>query len=109
MLTGPEVQLLRWSAAIFTDLPEICHVSAYFVCLADGALASDVPSSPVDLKVILSGKFLEPGQVLDGMYLTLTCWVQSSVRAACNEIGLKRYMFAVCMPGLHHMVIFTIP
>ena len=34
---------------------------------ADGALALETPTSPSDLKIILSGKFLESSQILDGM------------------------------------------
>ena len=36
---------------------------------AEGALASETPSSPADLKIILSGKFLEANQVLDGNHI----------------------------------------
>ena len=34
--------------------------------MTDGALAAETPTAASDLKIILSGKFLEPGQVLDG-------------------------------------------
>lgn len=33
----------------------------------DGALALETPASPSDLKIILSGKFLEPSQILDDL------------------------------------------
>lgn len=36
----------------------------------DGALAAETPTAASDLKIILSGKFLEPGQILDGEQLS---------------------------------------
>ena len=45
------------------------HALTYQDYHADGALALETPSSPSDLKIILSGKFLEPTQVLDGAFL----------------------------------------
>lgn len=38
----------------------------------DGALAAETPTAASDLKIILSGKFLEPGQVLDGKAFALS-------------------------------------
>ena len=53
----------------------------------DGALASETPATSADLKIILSGKFLEASQVLDGMLCPV--WIAfhttPAVHSACHN------------------------
>lgn len=64
----------------------------------DGALASETPTTPADLKIILSGKFLEASQVLDGMLSPgwLAFHTAPTVYPACHS------KHRLC-PNLHHL------
>ena len=57
--------------------------------IADGALALETPASPSDLKIILSGKFLESSQVLDGMPFAI-CSQQHITHAWCEYSQLLK-------------------
>ncbi len=55
-----------------------------YTVYADGALALETPASASDLKIILSGKFLESSQVLDGKPFAI-CSQQQITNAQCEH------------------------